>query len=207
MDQAGIIALLTAWSAFCVGAASPGPNMIAVASLALSSGRGAALTMAAGIALGALGWVVATTYGLAVLFEAYPWTIKAMAIAGGGYLVYLGLKSLNAARTGATKIAPGQMDITDGQAFRRGIIVTWTNPKVAAFWASVSTIVTAATSSPTAMVVFTVVTALLAFLIYGAYGLLFSSAPARRVYQRGERVIETCFGAIFIAIGARLMLR
>jgi threonine/homoserine/homoserine lactone efflux protein len=45
-----------------------------------------------------------------------------------------------------------------------------------------------------------------ALLIYGAYALIFSTGLVMRVYARFFRVIEGGFGAIFGAIGAKLLV-
>ena len=65
--------------------ASPGPNFIAVASVALAQGRHAAFKVVIGMATAMLAWSLATAYGLATVLEIFPWSLTALRILGGGY--------------------------------------------------------------------------------------------------------------------------
>ena len=128
------ITIFAAWAALSAAAVSPGPNMVAVASHGLGSGRKAALTVAFGIALGGFGWALLTATGLGALFQRFPALLGFLGIAGGLYLSWLGYKGWRAALTGsASEIGPSQ-----GNGFWRdtafGFTVTATNPKVALLW-------------------------------------------------------------------------
>jgi hypothetical protein len=57
MNEAMYI-IFAAWTALAAAAMSPGPNMVAVASRSLGSGRRSALLVAFGIALGGFGWTL-----------------------------------------------------------------------------------------------------------------------------------------------------
>ena len=48
-------------------------------------------------------------------------------------------------------------------------------------------------------------TSVSAMAVYGAYALLFSTGVARRTYRRLFRGVEAVFGAVFGALGARLV--
>ena len=75
---------------------SPGPNMMAVASVALGSGRNAGIATAAGVAFGVLIWALLFTFGIAAIFALYASTIVAIKLTGGCYLLYLSYKSVKA---------------------------------------------------------------------------------------------------------------
>lgn len=92
--------LLAAWLALASAAISPGPNLVAVASRALGSGRQSALTVAAGLAAGAFFWSFLTAVGLGTLFSAYPALLLILGVVGGTYLVWLGFKGWRAAFIG-----------------------------------------------------------------------------------------------------------
>ena len=76
---------------------SPGPNLVAVASVALAQGRQAALFVVTGVASGMLVWLVLTSLGLGALIEAFPKSLLLMKLVGGGYLLFLGIKAARAA--------------------------------------------------------------------------------------------------------------
>ncbi|MBN7787635.1 LysE family translocator [Ponticoccus gilvus] len=199
--------LLAAWSAFAAAAISPGPNMVAVASRALGSGRTSALATTAGIAAGAFGWALLTALGLGALFEALPDLLSVLGLLGGVYLTWLGVKGWRAAATGkGGEIAPveGRGRRAD---FIHGFVVTGTNPKVALLWASLSTFVGGATTSVPLLLLFAGVSALLAAAIYGTYAVAFASGPARQVYARFSRVAEGVFGTVFGLLGVAMIAR
>ena len=199
--------LLAAWAAFAAAAISPGPNMVAVASRALGSGRASALATAAGIAVGAFGWAMLCALGLGALFDAAPSLLRVLGFLGGTYLAWLGFKGWRAALTGeGGEIAP-----KEGRGLRadflHGLVVTATNPKVALLWASLATFVAGAATTWAALVLFAAVSALLAFTIYGAYGFVFSVAGVRHVYERSTRAAEGLFGTAFGLLGAAVIVR
>ena len=149
--------LLAAWAAFAAAAISPGPNMVAVASRALGSGRTSAFATACGIALGAFGWAMLCALGFGALFEAVPVLLRILGLLGGVYLAWLGFKGWRAALTGqGGEIAP-----QPGRGLRadllHGLVVTATNPKVALLWASLATFVTEATTTWGALFLFAAV--------------------------------------------------
>lgn len=61
--------IIMAWFALATAAISPGPNLVAVASRGLGSGRNSAMSVAAGLASGAFLWAFVTAVGLGTLFE------------------------------------------------------------------------------------------------------------------------------------------
>lgn len=186
---------------------SPGPNMMAVSSASLSSGRRAGIRTAAGVAAGVLVWALLFSLGVGALIEAYPGSITAMKVTGGGYLLYLGLKALNAsfrpARTsdGSQAAAPA-----NPKAFTTGLLVVLTNPKAALMWVAISLFLASASGSQLRFLVIGFAASLSALLVYGAYAVLFSTGFATRTYARFFRWIEGTFGALFGALGAKLLV-
>lgn len=203
---------LAAWLGVLAAQASPGPNLLAVASAALGDGRRAALLVVAGVASGILVWGVAFALGLSALFESSPHVATALRFVGGGYLLHLGVRALLAARRGApgalrAAAADGRRrGLSDGAAWRRGLFVVLTNPKAAMMWAAVSAFLVGSGLSGTALLAFAPLASLSALAIYGGYGLLFSSGGAKAVHARVARPLETLFGALFALFGGRLLL-
>ncbi|MGI9349935.1 MAG: LysE family translocator [Rhizobiaceae bacterium] len=203
MLEAYLITLLGVMAA----QASPGPNLVAVASVSLSQGREKGLYVVSGVASGMLIWSLATAYGLATLLEIFPYSLTAMQIIGGSYLLWLAFKGLKAAilnRPGS--ISASGKKFTNSQAYRRGLLVLLTNPKAVMMWAAVSTFLFGAGLTANEVLLFGPVGALSGFVIYGCYALLFSSGLASRTYRRFSRWIETLFSASFGTLGGKLMI-
>ena len=199
--------ILAAWLALATAAISPGPNLVAVASRALGSGRQSALVVALGLASGAFLWSFLTAVGLGALFSAYPVLLRILGVVGGFYLLWLGFKGWRAAITGKG----GQIKAVEGQGilrdFLHGLTVTATNPKVVLLWASLSTFVGPAIESWLILFLFTSGSALIIFLIYGTYGLIFSLGGVRGVYHQFQRGSEAIFGSMFGLLGLFMIIR
>lgn len=204
---ASISLILAAWIALATAAISPGPNLVAVASRGLGSGRTSALMVALGLSVGAFMWSFLTAVGLGALFSAYPVLLRILGGIGGAYLLWLGFKGWRAAVTGQG----GQIAAVKGRGklsdFLHGLTVTATNPKVVLLWASLSTFVGPAITSAAMLLLFTIGSGTIIFVIYAAYGLLFSTGGARGVYKKFQRMAEGVFGSMFGLLGVFMMSR
>jgi len=202
MFEAYLITLLGVMAA----QASPGPNLIVVASVALSQGRKLSLFVVGGVASGMLVWSLATAYGLGTVLEFFPHSLTAMRIIGGSYLVWLayrGVKSAIANKPGSIK--PSEKVLSALPAWLRGFLVVLTNPKAVLMWAAVATFLFGAGLSAEQVLLFGPLGAVSGFLIYGFYAYLFSTNVAASVYQRFSRWIETAFAVSFGALGGKLI--
>lgn len=184
----------------------PGPNLIAVASTSLASGRKAGVIVALGVASGAFCWALGVAAGLGVVLERYPSAILGMKLIGGSYLLYLGLRSALSIRNGASiSIRADKHKLSPVQAWRRGVLVVLTNPKAALMWAAMAGIMFGAGLHALEVALFAPIGAASAAVIYGIYAVLFSTSVIDRTYHRFWRVIEGLFGATFGALGGKLL--
>ncbi len=151
-------------------------------------------------------WSLATAYGLATVLELFPYSLTAMRIIGGSYLLWLAIKGLNGAiRNRPGTIRAASVSLSDRQAWLRGFMVLLTNPKAVMMWAAVATFLFGAGLQPVEVLAFGPLGALSGFLIYGGYAVLFSTGLASRTYQRFARGIELLFSASFGALGGKLV--
>ena len=202
-----IEAFLLTWLGVLAAQASPGPNLLAVASAALGEGRRAALFVVGGVAAGMLVWSLGTALGLGALLAAFPLSLTVMKLVGGGYLMWLGARAARATwRGGAPVIGAEDRGMTDGAAFRRGLLVVLTNPKAALMWAAVATFLFGQGLSAGQVLLFGPVGAASGLAVYGTYALLFSTGLAGRAYARFARGVEGAFAAAFGAMGASLVI-
>ncbi len=201
--------ILTLVAGVLLAQITPGPNMMAVAAASLASGRRPGLATAAGIASGVLVWATLFAFGIGAVLDAYPETLTAMRLIGGGYLLYLGLRALRAALRPSTE-TPGRIAGADmpsvGAAWRRGVLVVLTNPKAALMWVAVSMFLASFGLTAWQFLAVGIAASASAMLVYGAYAMLFSTGVAVRAYGRFFRLIEGAFGAIFGAIGGKLVV-
>lgn len=119
-----------------VMAITPGPaNVFAIAS-GVQRGPRAALVTVAGMNVATLVWFAAAALGLAALVRAYPQAFRVLAIAGGLYVAWLGLKALWAGVSSKVEAlhVSGRMGPS---AFRDGFAVQIANPKAVLFFTAV----------------------------------------------------------------------
>jgi threonine/homoserine/homoserine lactone efflux protein len=112
--------------------ASPGPDMLLIASRSMSQGRGAGFATLAGIQVGTYCHAVAAALGLSQLFLVVPVAYDVVRYAGAAYLLYLAWKTF---RSEGTIFAPsGRLNHHPLSAmFRQGLLTNLLNPKMALF--------------------------------------------------------------------------
>ncbi len=112
-------------------AVTPGPGIFYVAARTLAGGGREGLASSVGLGLGGFVHVLAGAFGLSMLVMASAEAFTLLKIAGGLYLIWLGLKTWREARLAA----PSDVKVTGtGRALREGIVVEALNPKTAAFF-------------------------------------------------------------------------
>ncbi len=194
------------WVGVVAAQIAPGPNMLAVVSVALSQGRRAAICVAAGVATGVVIWVLAFAFGLSRLFHIYPSVSLFMQLLGGAYLLYLGMKAMLAARkTSVEKMRAAKRQFSLFQAYKRGLFVVLTNPKAALMWVAVTAFMLGSGLEENALLLFAPIASLSALAIYGCYAVLFSSQRVQSIYLNLTTYIEFAFGAIFGLLGGKLL--
>lgn len=195
------------WLGVLAAQISPGPNLAAVASVGLAQGRQPALFVVTGISSRMLVWSMATALGLGALIEAFPMSLFLLKLLSGGYLLFLGLKAARATFRGgpSATIAPDARPLSNGTAWRRGLLVLLSNPKAALMWAAVASFLFGQGLNAWHVLAFGPMGALSGLVIYGTYAMLFSTGAAMRGYARFARWFEGLFAAAFGVMGASLL--
>ncbi len=124
------------FGAALVLAAMPGPGMFYIAGRTLASGRADGFASCMGSALGGCVHVLAGAAGVSALVMASAAAFATLKLAGGLYLIYLGIQTWRSAA--APALAQEGATSPDAlRAFRQGVIVEATNPKMAAFFLAI----------------------------------------------------------------------
>jgi threonine/homoserine/homoserine lactone efflux protein len=112
--------------------ATPGPDMLLIASRSVSQGRSAGFLTYAGIAAGTYCHAIASGLGLSQLFLAVPIAFELVRWAGCAYLIYLAYKTL---RSEGTAFAPSSVlkRLSNCRIFGEGFATNILNPKMALF--------------------------------------------------------------------------
>jgi threonine/homoserine/homoserine lactone efflux protein len=115
-------------------AATPGPGIFYVAARTLAGGRAEGLASSFGTGLGGLVHVAAGAVGVSAVVLASAELFTALKLLGAGYLVWMGVRTVLAARREALVLEGAVPAMGVRRAFREGVMVEALNPKTAAFF-------------------------------------------------------------------------
>jgi len=187
---------------------SPGPDFFFVSQTAVSRSRRQAMFGVLGITLGITLWSALALLGLQLVLQRLAWLQQLVAIAGGLYLMWMGLRMLRGAFVptqpshGEGKASPGG----DLATLRSGLLTNLANPKVVVYFGSVFSAflgdrVDAATRWGLWALI--VIETFAWFTLVAAF---FALPAMRRGYLRLARWIDGLAGAVFIAFGLHLIV-
>lgn len=180
---------------------TPGADMMFCLGQGLRSGPHAAWAASAGISLGAFVHAGLAGLGLGALMATVPLAFEVIRWVGVAYLLWLAIQALrHAGRAGdVPRVAPRR-------AFRAGLMVNLTNPKVILFVLAFvpQFVVPEAGSVLGQFLVFGAVLAFGGFIINGAVGVFAGGAGQR--FARGSRILDWLSASIFAALAARLAI-
>lgn len=197
-----VVAALAIYAAVVL---SPGPNFTLITRLAASGARPAALGATLGLSVGSMAYAVLSMTGLALIITRVGWLVTIIQVAGGCYLIYLGLSAW-LSRTAKTLDSSGRPSaISAARGFRMGLIVELSNPKGIAFFVSFFAVAVPIETALWAKAVILAGGFILEIVWYGAASLLLSTRPVRAVYERSAIWIERAIGTLLAGFGARLI--
>jgi threonine/homoserine/homoserine lactone efflux protein len=114
---------------------SPGPDNLMVLSVGMSRGRRQGMVFGLGCALGCLSHTLLAALGVGALIKASPLAFGALKVAGGAYLIWLGVGALRS-RGGARVEGAGLPAESLRKLFAKGLVANAINPKVVLFFLS-----------------------------------------------------------------------
>lgn len=191
--------------------ATPGPDMLLIASRSVSQGRAAGFLTYAGIALGTYCHALAAAFGLSQLFVTVPAIYEAVRWAGCCYLLYLAYKTI---RSEVTAFAPASTlrRLSGRRIFFAGLATNLLNPKMALFvMALFPQFVTAQSGSITMqMLVLVLATVLngIGLVVNGAVIILGSQIRTRLAsLSRFPKMPQYMLATVFTGLACRLALQ
>lgn len=125
VDSATLLAFAAAVVAIVV---SPGPDTILILRHALTSGHKAGFAAVAGVQIGLILHTLLAVVGISVIVASSPPLFRAVAIAGAGYLAWLGLQAFR--EGGLVTLEGFRRSASAARACREAILTNVLNPKV-----------------------------------------------------------------------------
>ena len=186
---------------------TPGQDTLYILGRSLGQGRRIGVASALGVAAGTVVHALAAALGLSALLATSAAAFTLVKWAGAAYLVYLGVRTLLAARTPLPVLPPAGRAGTLA-AFRQGMLTNVLNPKVALFFLAFlpQFVVPGGDGQALALLLlgFTFVATGTAWVLV----LATASAAIGGVLARRPRVhtwLLRAMGALFVFLGVRLL--
>lgn len=199
----GVAALLTI---------SPGADMALVTRRALSPGplRDACLA-AVGISTGVVAWAALSAVGVAAVLAASATAYATLKVAGGLYLVLLGLLAFRDARRtlrdGVVQEVAAPPARHPAVAFREGLLTNLLNPKIAVFYTAVLPQFVAPGDPvvPVSLLLASIHAALGVVWLCGCAWVLHRSRAA--FGPRARAALQSATGVVLVGLGGKVALR
>ncbi|WP_415891784.1 LysE family translocator [Neptuniibacter sp. PT8_73] len=186
---------------------TPGPGVFAILARALTSNARSCISLALGMTISDILYLIAACFGLAVIANQWGELFTVIRIVGAIYLVYLGWKMWNAplnldsepeknSRSGAFS------------GFVQGFLISASNPKVILFYiAFLPTFMDLEALNGGDIILASVLT--LIALMIGLMMIAIFAAKSRRFFQseKGVKRLNRSAGSIMVAAGAYLASR
>ncbi|KAF3999772.1 LysE family translocator [Glaciimonas immobilis] len=202
---------ISSLSLFCLTVlllnATPGPDTAYIVGRSVAQGRSAGMMSAFGITAGCLIHATLSAFGLTALLAASASSLMLIKLAGGGYLIYLGLKMLLKKGDAVTTKANSGAARTHSTIFLQALMTNVLNPKVILFFLSFFPLFVKP-DSPHKILAF-----LLLGSIFASLSLCWNSGTAllagtvSRHASNNPHIklwLERTVGAAFIALGVKL---
>ncbi len=195
-----------------VGMVSPGPAFLMVSRAAAGRNLGTALGLAAGVAIAATGWAAMACFGIALLMTRFASIYDAIQLAGGAYLVWLGIGAWCESRRNAGPPAGTAANVPAGgehsgmaRAVLVGAMLSLGNPKIVIFFSSIFVALLPPDAPFWVRLAAIVVVGIEEIAWYGAVAFVFSRPRVQAAYACARLWIERAAGTVLIGLGARII--
>jgi len=199
--------LLAFFGIAIVLALTPGPDNLFVLMQSALWGRSAGMYVVLGLCTGVLGHTAAVAAGLAAIVATSEYAFTVLKFAGAAYLAYLAWQTFRA--TSGPSSAAHSPAMSPGALYRRGVVMSLTNPKVLLFFFAFLPQFTspdpAAGSVALQTAVLGVLFMLAAFIIFsaiavfsGSFGHILRRSPSASLW------LNRVTGLVFLGLAIRL---
>lgn len=190
-----------------LAAASPGPDFALVTRQSLLHGRKAGVLTSLGISLGLAIHILYSTAGLAVVVaHSVEWMVI-VKLAGGSYLIYLGIKGLRAKQREAEE-GQKNLPITKDSSLRlvsTGFFCNALNPKAPVYFLSLFTVILSPEIPLPNLAIYGLWIMLLQMFWFTALTCFFTNPGIRQRVVKVGHWIDRTFGIVMLALGLQVL--
>jgi threonine/homoserine/homoserine lactone efflux protein len=202
-----VITLSAILGALLIGAISPGPSFVLVARISIARSRRDGL--AAALAMGVGGVILGglALLGLRTLLMQAGWLYLGLKVAGGLYLLYLGIRLWRGASEAiAVEDAGERAPARPVRSFAIALATQLSNPKAAVIYGSIFAALLPAQPPLWMCLALPPLILLVESGWYVVVAVAFSSARPRAAYLRSKRWIDRLAGSVLGVLGVRLIV-
>jgi threonine/homoserine/homoserine lactone efflux protein len=186
---------------------SPGPDMLFILGCGMRGGPRAGLLATTGVATSEIIHITLAAAGLSAFFAAAPTAFTALRIAGGAYLIYLGVQAIRHRGEDHIELDNSDTGMSGRVAYLRGLLTNLVNPKMVTFTiAFLPQFVDPYLGR--VWLQFAILGAVfiaLEFLVDGTVGVLAGRIGQWLSHrQRARQRLDVATGSVFIGLGVRL---
>lgn len=197
--------LALAYSAYALGAASPGPSVLSLMAVGMHHGRRPAIVFALGVLSGSILWGLLASFGLSTVIVRYSQALVAVKILGGIYLLWLGFKSAKSALQPSVHFMKTDAAGSATHLYLRGAAMHLTNPKAIFVWLSIVALALPVNAQRSEALLIVLGCVPIGMTIFGVYAVVFSTAFARQAYLGARPWFEGTLAVLFSYAGIRML--
>ena len=188
-----------------IAVASPGPDFAIILKQSIRYGKTTGFYTAAGIGSGIFLHIVYTLLGFSLLIQEYDWAYTSLKIIGGGFLVFIGYKSVLAKPINLPFGVSESKVSNNFKAFKIGFLVNALNVKATLFFLSVYTAVVSTETPLQWQITYGIWMALATFLWFAFLASILGNYRFRNKITQYSHWIERISGVILILVGLKLL--
>jgi len=200
-------ALFAILAALLVGAMSPGPSFVLVSRIAVTQSRANGLAAALGMGVGGTFFAGLALLGLIALLDQVETLYLALKLAGGVYLVWLGIRMWRGSnRPLASSDGTVPRDRAASRALLFGLLTQLSNPKTAILYGAIFAALLPAAPPPWLVLTLPPLVFMVETGWYAIVALAFSATRPRAIYLRLKTALDRLTGLVMAGLGTRLII-
>lgn len=208
MTSQFLTAFWAALGLFALNLAIPGSNFVLISRTSLTRGRTAGWAVSLGASMGDMVFAALALGGLAAMAARVPALLQLVALGGGLWLSWMGLRMVIGAK--AMSLQQEESAHTDGwtwtKGLRLGLSATLINPQTVLFFSAIVAGGSGASMTLGQDGAMWVGFAAVSLVMRGSIAWLFATGPARRTYARMKLPMNYVSGSALAVFGGKTAL-
>ncbi|WP_417781840.1 LysE family translocator [Terasakiella pusilla] len=184
---------------------SPGPEFLLISRQTLEHGKKIGLFCVLGSLLGSIIHIGYSSFGLAQVLSQSKNALLFIQLAGGGYLIYLGLGAMRARPKQCTDSQPPLLLENSRKSLRKGFLCNLLNPKAILYYPAVFTFVLSSDISNGEITIYGLWMMSIHALWFTFVVLILSKPRINQLYGRYSHWIDRILGVAMVLLGLKVI--